>query len=344
MTAGTLMETPTTDGPAGGIPQGHAEHAQAGTGDRSMAPDAEGPVADAPVRRRRGGRTANGETRAKRRPSGRPGTAGEGSADQIDHSGRFGTFPDPTELSEELFCSNLGLARKVAWKWAQSTGLGYDDIEAVAMRGLLRGCRKYDPTRINPKSGRPYALSSAVVPFVHGELLHEFRDKPYAVRFPARWREKYGMVMRMLGEHATYPQIGAAVGMDAREVEEMVESMCRPGELHDELHGGDAPEAELDLLTPLMELLRMAWDELVRADQGLIAKWWEATSQRHPFPAGSFQQLDKALARMLGGRRLPQLRQLKLFDIPEVAAVAKRQRRQRRAKLSEVVQLTLAET
>jgi hypothetical protein len=181
-----------------------------------------------------------------------------------------------------------------------------------------------------------------VIPFVHGELLHEFRDKPYAIRFPAKWREKYGLVMRMLSEHASHAEIAKAAGMKAADVEEMIEAMTRPGELSDELHGADAPDAELDLLTPLMELLELAWDDLPAADQGLILKWWEAPQRRVAFPSGAMQQLDKRLSRLMGGRRLPQLRQLDLLTVPEVAVARKRRARRQQGMLEAVaMQLTL---
>jgi hypothetical protein len=340
MAAGTLNQpTITTDGSPQQLSQSNTGDAAQGNGHRDVAPTGR-QGADQKVRRRRNTSTTRRKTRAESDPLDRQGADSTEPA-AIDHSGRFGTFPDPTAVSEALFCDNLGLARKVAWKWTQSTGLGYDDIEAVAMRGLLRGCRKYDPERINPASGRPYALSTAVIPFVHGELLHEFRDKPYAVRFPARWREKYGMVMRLLDQHADYQQIAAETGLDAREVEELVEAMVRPGELHDELHGSNATEAELDLLSPLAELLELAWDGLSTADQGLIGKWWEAPARKVPFPSGALQQLDKRLARLLGGRRLPQLRQLQLCTVPEVAVARKRRERRQKSAALGVVQMAL---
>jgi len=282
------------------------------------------------VRRRRSPNATKRQTRPERHdPAADAGTAGTIAA--IDHSGRFGTFPDPTEQSEELFLSNLGLARKVAWSWAGKTGLPYDDIEAIAMRGLLRGCRKYDATRLNPHNGQPYALSSLVCPFIHGELLHEFRDKPYAIRYPALWREKYGLVMRMIEANASNAEIAEAAGMVEHDVVAMVEAMCRPGELHDELHGADAPAVELDLLGPLMELLSLAWDDMQQPDQALILGWWDNSNRRTQYPAGAFQQLDKRLARMLNGRRLPQLRQLDLLKVPEVVIVQERKARRARA-------------
>ena len=50
-------------------------------------------------------------------------------------------FPPPTEHSEAMVEANLGLARQAAWRWSRKTGQPYDDLEAVAFVGLIRGCR-----------------------------------------------------------------------------------------------------------------------------------------------------------------------------------------------------------
>lgn len=56
------------------------------------------------------------------------------------------TFPAPTAVSEDLITRNLGLARQTAWRFHRRTGQPYDDLEAVAFVGLIRGCRRYDPS------------------------------------------------------------------------------------------------------------------------------------------------------------------------------------------------------
>ena len=206
----------------------------------------------------------------------------------------------------------------------------YDDIEQIAMMGLLRGCRKYDATKINPGSGKSYALSTYVVPYAHGELLHWYRDHPYAIRFPPKWREQYGKVHRMLGQSAPLEDISAATGLSVDELAEMVERMVTPAELNHEVIGGHDISAELDLATPLGELVDLAYDDLAAADRALLEAW--IAKPKGPFPHGPMQQFDRRLDRVLSGRRLTELRQLTLISVPEVKALQQRQsaRRQRR--------------
>jgi hypothetical protein len=199
---------------------------------------------------------------------------------------RKSPFPPPTETSETLFQENLGLARKVAWSWARKTGMPYDDIEQIAMMGLLRGCRKYDATKINPGSGKSYALSTYVVPYAHGELLHWYRDNPYAIRFPPKWREQYGKVHRMLGQSAPLEDISTATGLSVEELGEMVERMVTPAELNCEVVGSHDITAELDLASPLGELVDLAYDDLAATDRALLEAW--ILKPKGPFPHGPY--------------------------------------------------------
>lgn len=328
---GTLMalEAPDDDSPRPAetppqsitpSPQGEASGGGMGADERS--PD------DAKVRRRVARNTRNRKARPELDDPDREGSAGDGAV-PVKKS-RKQPFPPPTETSETLFNENLGLARKVAWSWARKTGMAYDDIEQIAMMGLLRGCRKYDASKINPGTGRPYALSTYVVPYAHGELLHWYRDHPYAIRFPPKWREQYGKVHRMLGEQASLASISEATGLSQDELAEMVERMVTPSELNHEVIGQHDISAELDLVTPLGELVDLAYDDLEPSDRALLEAW--IAKPNGPFPHGPMQQFDRRLDRILAGHRLIELRQLELVKIPEVQVLRQRQtaRRKRR--------------
>ena len=215
----------------------------------------------------------------------------------------------------------------------------YDDIEQIAMMGLLRGCRKYDATKINPGSGKSYALSTYVVPYAHGELLHWYRDNPYAIRFPPKWREQYGKVHRMLGQSAPLEDISTATGLSVEELAEMVERMVTPAELNCEVVGGHDITAELDLASPLGELVDLAFDDLTITDRQLLIAW--IAKPKGQFPHGPIQQFDRRLDRMLSGHRLTDLRQLTLISIPEVQVVKERQARRKRRQHEDNGQIPL---
>lgn len=252
-------------------------------------------------------------------------------------------FPPPTATSEQLVEDNLGLARQAAWKWHRRTQQPYDDLEAVAFVGLIRGCRRYDPERLNPANGRPYALSTYLVPVITGELLHWFRDRGHAVRFPAAWREQWGKVQRLLEERQSLESIAEQTGLALAELNEMLSAMGGTSNL-DDLFGVDGVEPlepELDRLAPLRQFVRSAWNNLHHADQGLTLTWWPSP-RRQAFPSGSLLQFHRRMQHLLSGRRLREVLQLSLVEVDSVPVVKPpRQRRALRELQVAAVQLGL---
>ena len=243
-------------------------------------------------------------------------------------------FPPPTEHSEALVEANLGLARQAAWRWSRKTGQAYDDLEAVAFVGLIRGCRRYDPERINPGSGRPYALSTVVVPFVNGEILHWFRDRGHAVRYPSKWRDAWGKVQRLIADpDVPAHEVAAQAGLSPAELDEMLASMTGTVSLDDTFgaDGSPPPEPEEpDRLAPLQALVDQAWGNMHQADQGLLLTWW-GKPHRQVLPQGPLQQFHARLKALLAGRSLREVLQLELCQVERVE-VKRRPRAQRRSR------------
>jgi hypothetical protein len=249
-------------------------------------------------------------------------------------TGAVSSFPPPTAGSEDLVTQNLGLARQAAWRFHRRTGQPYDDLEAIAFVGLIRGCRRYDPERLNPGTGEPYALSTIVVPFVNGEILHWFRDKGHAIKFPNRWREKWGKVQRLISDPALSAQdVAEQSGLTVAEISEMLAAMTGTANL-DDIHGADGysvPELELCRIDPLRNLVCGAWDGIHKADRGLLLGWW-ANPRRIAYPRGPMEQFHRRVKRLLEGRRLSEVLQLGLaISVPEVVPEPKGPR-QRKAK------------
>lgn len=238
---------------------------------------------------------------------------------QAEQTGR--PFPPPTEHSEALVEANLGLARQAAWRWARKTGQAYDDLEAVAFMGLIRGCRRYDPERLNPANGQPYALSTVAVPFINGELLHHFRDRGHTIKFPSRWRESWGKVQRLLNDPAIpADQVAALAGMTQGELDEMVSAMVGTVDLDATfgLDGAPAPEIEEpDRLAPLQGLVAQAWENLHPGDAGGLLSWW-GRPHRQAIPTGPLQQFHQRLKALLQGRALSEVMQLELCRVESV--------------------------
>ena len=243
-------------------------------------------------------------------------------------------FPPPTDHSEALVEANLGLARQAAWKWSRKTGQPYDDLEAVAFVGLIRGCRRYDPERINPGTGKPYALSTVACPFITGELLHHFRDRGHAVKFPSRWRENWGKVQRLLNDPAIpAEQVAELAGMTQGELDEMTAAMVGTVDLDTTFAGVGTPPPEIeepDRLAPLQALVDQAWANMHQADRGLLLTWWNRP-HRQALPQGPLQQFHARLKALLAGRSLRQVLQLELCQVERVP-VERKPRTQRRSR------------
>jgi hypothetical protein len=222
-------------------------------------------------------------------------------------------FPPPTDTSEELILANMGLAHDQANLWHAKTGAPLEELEQIARLALVKACRKYDPTLLNPRNGRPYALSSYVCPVIRGDILHWFRDEGYAIRFPSKWREAWGKVRRMVNEKTPEADIAKAVKMPVTELREMILAMAGTACL-DGIHGADGvepPEYELNRVEPLLAITRRAWAAMHHGDCGAILAWWESPRKR-AYPQLAIRQFHGHLKRILGGRRLSQVLQLSL--------------------------------
>lgn len=251
------------------------------------------------------------------------------------------TFPPPTNWSEQLVAQNLGLARQTAWSFAKKTGQPYDDLEAIAFIGLIRGCRRYNPDKINPSSGKRYAISTIIVPFVQGEILHWFRDKGHAIKYPTKWREQWGKIQRLLADPTlTAQDVADQSGLSQDELDEMLGAMSGTVSV-EELDGYEPvftlDENELDRLTPLQELVRTAFSNLHPGDQGQLIKWWDSP-RRHTYPTGPIQQFHRRLKSLLQGKTFSQLA-IEIQVAPNQVDPKPKSRRTRRQMLDRARQL-----
>ena len=212
--------------------------------------------------------------------------------------------PDSGEqlCSEQLIAENLNLARKYAWNWSKKSSFDYQELEALAYVGLIKGVRKFDPRK-------GYKLSTICVPYINGEILHYFRDKGYAIKYPSKWREVIPKARKML-EAGTQPkEISEVLGMTLAELEEMLGSMCGTSELRDEVIGSTEDGLEVDLLRPLEALAEMSWKRLNWADQQFIQSWWETNKRRAPLPRLQLASFDRIGLHFLEGRPLEEVRE-----------------------------------
>jgi hypothetical protein len=245
-----------------------------------------------------------------------------------------------------LITENQGLARAAANKWARLCGRHYDDFIGPALLGLVNGCRRYDPTRINPSTGRPYAISTCVCQYIEGEIKHYIRDHGYDVKMPSKWREHYPKARRLLAEGLALAQIVEAIpAFTEAEFTEMMGAMVGTVELEDEitLFSDHQPESvDQSIAAALFRLTEQAFNNLRPADRGLLERW-AADPFKRSFPSGPLIQFHNRLKAQLRGKTLQQFRQV-MLDIDVVAtppAPKARSPRQPRPAASPVVQPSL---
>jgi RNA polymerase sigma-B factor len=178
---------------------------------------------------------------------------------------RFAEYRESGEvrLRDELVEANIGLARHLARRFAHR-GEPQDELEQVALVGLLKSVERFDPDR-----GAQF--STFAVPTIVGELKRHFRDRGWAVRVPRRVQELYlevgATVARLsqdLGHSPTPAEVASAVGVPVETVIEALEagdlyhlsSLDEPGE-----QGRPRDPAAPDQFVPLEQ--RMAVEEML---------------------------------------------------------------------------------
>lgn len=96
---------------------------------------------------------------------------------------RFAAYrrTDDRALRNQLVAEHLSIAQAIARRFAQR-GEPLDDLEQVAMVGLVKAVERFDPSHGVPFAG--YA-----VPTISGELRRHFRDSTWAVKVSRRAKD-----------------------------------------------------------------------------------------------------------------------------------------------------------
>lgn len=282
------------------------------------------------------------------------GTPTEGVDDQEQQASSLGTFPPPTATSERLAEENLNLARQQANRYAAKTGIPYSDMFQVACLGLLRGCRRYDPDRLNPKSNQPYKLSTYAVHCIRREILHYLRKHFHSsgAKFPDKWRET-GPKVRALAANGTPKEaIAAATGLDVEEVSLILESQGATREIDPEAflfarHDPElleAAEERYDELRECLDLVDQAWANLDPCDRQMLIESWERPRRRE-LAFRPLQQFRRRVSRLLRGFPLSEANQEALeLELPPMEGAdpcEKRVVKSPRAIIEAVEQLAL---
>jgi hypothetical protein len=143
------------------------------------------------------------------RPHARPGR--EGDAVQLVIA--FPAKPrrhrpvNPHAAANALALQHRDIATTVAGNISRRTGHPKEDLEQIAMLGILQAARRYSPER---GSFRPYART-----YANGEVFHYLRDKGFLIKVPASWRELYARGQKLIRLGTTATEVPERLGLNA---------------------------------------------------------------------------------------------------------------------------------
>jgi DNA-directed RNA polymerase specialized sigma subunit len=122
---------------------------------------------------------------------------------------------NPYAAANELAMQHQDIAKTVAGNISRRTGHPKEDLEQIAMVGILQAARRYSVER---GPFRPYART-----YANGEVYHYLRDKGFLIKVPASWRELYARGQKLLRLGVTVAEVPERLGIGAdrwREIEE----------------------------------------------------------------------------------------------------------------------------
>jgi DNA-directed RNA polymerase sigma subunit (sigma70/sigma32) len=96
----------------------------------------------------------------------------------------------PHAAADGLALEHMDLAEKIAGNFARRTVHQKEDLLQLAMIGLIKAARRYDPSR---GPFRPYGRT-----YANGEITHFLRDNGFLLKVPPTWRELHARGQRLL--------------------------------------------------------------------------------------------------------------------------------------------------
>ncbi|WBQ04473.1 sigma-70 family RNA polymerase sigma factor [Kribbella sp. CA-293567] len=167
----------------------------------------------------------------------------------LERRERSGCDRERRQLLSEAVELNIAFAQAIARRFG-GRGVEVEDLEQVALLGLVRAVHRYRPAEETP-------FTAYAAPTISGEVKRYFRDSAWMVRIPRRLQELQSAIAaclpaleQALGRTATADDIAAAVDSEAADVAEAlaavgcfdVVSLDRPGDM-------DATPALAEVLT-----------------------------------------------------------------------------------------------
>jgi hypothetical protein len=121
---------------------------------------------------------------------------------------------NPHAAANALALQHRDIAQTVAANISRRTGHPRDDLEQIAMIGILQAARRFSPER---GSFRPYART-----YANGEVYHYLRDKGFLIKVPASWRELHARGQKLLRLGTAPAEVPDRLGVSAERWREIV--------------------------------------------------------------------------------------------------------------------------
>jgi hypothetical protein len=121
---------------------------------------------------------------------------------------------NPHAAANALALQHRDIAKTVAGNISRRTGHSKDDLEQIAMLGIIQAARRYVPER---GAFRPYART-----YANGEVYHYLRDNGFLIKVPASWRELYARGQKLLRLGTPAADLPGRLGVSSKRWSEIV--------------------------------------------------------------------------------------------------------------------------
>ena len=122
----------------------------------------------------------------------------------------------PHAAADALALEHMDLAEKIAGNFARRTVHPKEDLLQLAMIGLIKAARRYDPSR---GPFRPYGRT-----YANGEITHFLRDNGFLLKVPPTWRELHARGQRLLTSGVGVTQILERLGISREQWIQIVDA------------------------------------------------------------------------------------------------------------------------
>jgi hypothetical protein len=122
----------------------------------------------------------------------------------------------PHAAADALALGHMDLAEKIAGNFARRTVHPKEDLLQLAMIGLIKAARRYDPSR---GPFRPYGRT-----YANGEITHFLRDSGFLLKVPPTWREIHARGQRLLTSGVGVEEMLERIGMSREQWIQIVDA------------------------------------------------------------------------------------------------------------------------